>query len=121
MKLTLPWICLVPDNARFGIVKGKRKLFLSKRYRTAKDQTVLLAQAQVKQEPFAGLVSVLAVFYPPDKRRRDALNLGKALMDSLEGICYRDDSQIAQATFRKAAPDSANPRVEISVMDYLIA
>jgi crossover junction endodeoxyribonuclease RusA len=39
--------------------------------------------------------------YPPDKRRRDLDNLGKCILDSLQGLIYDDDSQIDFLSFRR--------------------
>lgn len=43
----------------------------------------------------AGAVWLSVVLTPPDKRRRDLDNFaGKALLDSLKGLAYLDDSQV---------------------------
>jgi crossover junction endodeoxyribonuclease RusA len=39
-------------------------------------------------------VSIRIEVYPPDRRRRDIDNVLKALLDSLNGVVYHDDSQI---------------------------
>lgn len=46
-----------------------------------------------------GLLHVEIEVYPPNRRRRDADNLQKALLDALQhGGLYADDSQIRQLT-----------------------
>jgi crossover junction endodeoxyribonuclease RusA len=45
--------------------------------------------------PMEGRLAVRVVVRPPDRRRRDLDNVGKALLDALEHAgAYRDDAQI---------------------------
>lgn len=46
------------------------------------------------------IVLVLA-FYLPDRRRRDVDNLAGAVMDALNGVLWRDDSQIVRLVVEK--------------------
>jgi len=72
-------------GARTLISRGGR------RYR--KDVCAALAADRVA--PMEGRLAVRVVVRPPDRRRRDLDNVGKALLDALEhGGAYRDDAQI---------------------------
>jgi crossover junction endodeoxyribonuclease RusA len=42
-----------------------------------------------------------AVFYLPDRRRRDVDNLLKLLLDGLNGVAWKDDAQVMMACGRK--------------------
>jgi len=53
------------------------------------------------------------VFWP-DRRRRDAGNLLKVLLDSLEGILYVDDSAVLPRAMDYSV-DREHPRVEVEV------
>jgi crossover junction endodeoxyribonuclease RusA len=44
--------------------------------------------------PIKDNVSLRIAVHPPDNRRRDLDNVLKALLDSLNGVAYHDDSQI---------------------------
>lgn len=44
-------------------------------------------------------------FWLPDGKRKDLDNLGKLVMDALNGIAYLDDSQIVETIFKKHTPD----------------
>lgn len=53
-------------------------------------------------------------FYRNTKIRADYDNLAKAVTDALNGMAYRDDSQIVEAHIFKGY-DEDNPRVEIEI------
>ncbi len=114
MKLTIPYALLARDNERIGgMVRGR--LLLSKKYRNKKEMAGLAARAQYKGEPLAGPVRLEGVAYWPDRRRRDLLFFAKALHDALEGVCYVDDSQIAEVSYKVGGIDRDNPRVELAI------
>jgi len=72
-------------GARTLISRGGR------RYRT----DVCAALAADSAAPMEGRLAVRVVVRPPDRRRRDLDNIGKALLDALEHAgAYRDDAQI---------------------------
>lgn len=63
----------------------------------------LLAARGVR--PIVGPLDVRIDLYPPDRRRRDADNLQKALLDALaHGGAYFDDSQIVHLDTWKHGP-----------------
>ena len=72
-------------GARTLISRGGR------RYR----KDVCATLAAIREGPMEGRLSVRVTVRPPDRRRRDLDNVGKALLDALERAgAYRDDAQI---------------------------
>lgn len=57
-------------------------------------------------------VTVTAYF--GDERRRDADNVGKAVLDACNGMLWHDDSQVRSLTVEREI-DRATPRTEITV------
>lgn len=54
--------------------------------------------------------------YFGDARRRDADNVGKAVLDALNGITWKDDSQVQSLTLTRVVDRSAprtNVRIEV--------
>lgn len=113
--LILPWACVVSDNDRFIVVYGENRL--SPKYRTAKQQIAQRAVLYWRRAQMIGDVHLLARFYFPDARKRDAGNYRKALTDALTGIVYTDDSQLAGEHYLKGAIDRERPRVEVTISD----
>lgn len=104
---------MASDNARFIVVYGENRL--SPKYRTAKKQIAQRAAFWWRRSLMVGDVHLLARFYFPDLRKRDAGNYRKALTDALTGIVYTDDSQLAGEHYLKGALDRITPRVEVLV------
>lgn len=48
--------------------------------------------------PMEGEVEFAAVVRMPDRRRADADNILKGLLDALNGVAWRDDSQVTRLT-----------------------
>ena len=63
---------------------------------------------------FDAKVYIDLVIYFPDNKRRDTHNLLKILLDSLEGIIYKDD-KMALPRIMDFIVDKKNPRVEIMI------
>ena len=61
-----------------------------------------------------GRFYVIITFYRGNKRRVDLDNLSKAVLDALEGIYWRDDTQVVSLYLRKRY-DKSNPRAEIRI------
>lgn len=112
--LTLPWAVLVPDNAKYGVVRGK--IILTKAYRTAKESARMLAQLTFKRRRLYGPVSVVATLYEPDRdRSRDLSNYCKLVHDALSDAAYTDDAQIDDVRWLRGPVDPKNPRCEITI------
>lgn len=83
-----------------------------KAWQTLVSQHARLAMAG--REPFTCPVSVTLTFFLPTRRRVDADNLSKAVLDSLNGIVFVDDNQVAKLTIYKlhATPPGVGVVVE---------
>lgn len=114
VTVTIPFATLKPDNAKYGVIRGR--MLLRAEYRAAKDTIQHIARrAMNRAQPFEGEVELHARLYVPDRRRRDAQNYSKLCCDSLQGSVYLDDTQIKKATWEHCGIDRENPRVEITV------
>lgn len=112
--VTLPYAVLVPDNAKYGVYRGRA--LLTARYRTAKDAAATLLRAAWRRPPLEGPVALTVTLYPPDRRRRDLLNVSKLLHDALEaaGIVH-DDAQLDDVRYVRGPIDRATPRAELTL------
>jgi Holliday junction resolvase RusA-like endonuclease len=68
------------------------------------------------KEMFTGKINVELQFFLPDKRRKDWDNLAKNVMDAMNGIVYKDDSQVTMATVEKAY-DKNEPGVYVLITE----
>jgi crossover junction endodeoxyribonuclease RusA len=114
VTITIPWEHLVPDNAKYGVMRGR--MLLRADYRAAKDTIQHIARRAMKDTLIAeGDVILHAKLYMPDARRRDATNYAKLVQDSIQDAVYTDDTQIKVATWENAGLDRANPRCEVTI------
>jgi Holliday junction resolvase RusA-like endonuclease len=72
---------------------------------------------RTKQEPFTGPVRVEAKFYFGTKRIKDLQNCCKLELDALNGLIYKDDSQVHKIEMEKHY-DKGDPRVELKIYQY---
>lgn len=79
-----------------------------------KEQYQWEAKSQWKGPPLSGDIAVHVTFYFATKRKRDLDNQNKLILDSLTGIAYGDDSQIAELCLRRAY-DKERPRIELKL------
>lgn len=114
MNVILPWGCIVSKNRKYTVTRGGR-MILTKQYREGKEAIRVFGKKAYKGKPIEGEVTMDFMLYPPDKRRRDMLNITQIVCDSLEGIFYENDYQISYITIDRDAPDKANPRLEVTV------
>ena len=117
----LPWGCLASANLRHQRRGGRAHGFA---YKAALQAIHLHALNQIRGErprfPH-GAVEVHYVVVPPDARRRDCQNLFKATEDALNNVAWTDDSQICRGSWRRLAPDRANPRLEVEITGDAVA
>lgn len=83
----------------------------------AEDASVALASDGVVDWPVDGAYRVEVVSYMPTRRAIDVDNLGKIVLDALNGVLWRDDSQVRRLEIEKRY-DRKHPRavVRIEVM-----
>ena len=70
----------------------------------------------IYKDMFTGRINVELQFFLPDKRRKDWDNLAKNVMDAMNGIVYKDDSQVTMATVEKAY-DKNEPGVYVLIVE----
>lgn len=115
LTITLPWHVLVPDNAKYGVVRGK--MILSAEYRRAKYAAHLRTKQQVRASVrLRGSVRMVATFHEPDRARvRDISNYSKLLCDAMSGAAYDDDGQIDDVRYIRGPVDASSPGVIIEL------
>lgn len=111
MKITLT-IPNVSTNRLHVVDPNSGRRFLSKRARVSKEGYAWEAKTQYRGEPVEAPCDVRVDLYFPDKRRRDLDNI-KALLDSMTGVLWKDDSLIAGLLVRKHI-DPKKPRIVIT-------
>ena len=72
---------------------------------------------QAKVRPLSGPVALEVRFFRATKRRCDLDNLTKLVQDALNGIAYRDDSQIKHL-LATVDVDAERPRTEVTVQPH---
>lgn len=99
ITLSFPWL-----------FKSKANSYRIKRRKLIKDSTVAAQEAAASaiavtamngQPPRNGPIVVIVIVSMPDKRRRDIDGCLKSLLDSLNGVVWKDDSQIMELTIKK--------------------
>lgn len=64
---------------------------------------------------FTGPVTLSITCYVSNKRRRDVDNMGKLILDALNGVAYVDDSQVHDLIVKKRYTSKERARVEVSI------
>lgn len=108
-----------------GPLAGRTMLSADGRaYREAVATSVMVQRAGKGREPLVGRLAVHIVFAAPDKRRRDADNLLKGLLDAMAhaGV-YLDDEQIDDLRIVRGpiAQNNGQVAVRIQVIEALHA
>lgn len=106
----------VSVNMQYGA--GRRKggyamTFLTTDARAYKETVAWSAKSTYKGEIIEGPIKVSIWYYFKDKRRRDIQN-DKLTLDSMEGIVYKDDKQVAELHLYKRFKKN-NPRTRIVI------
>ena len=80
---------------------ARNRVIISKKGKEYKKKVEMLCRNLI---PFHAnkRLSVTILCFPPDNRRRDLDNVLKALLDSIEGSAYIDDSQIDSLSIVRA-------------------
>lgn len=109
MKFTVPGPPVPKGRPRLG--KGKT---FTPPETVAYENKVRFSALTAGVRQIVGDVSLSVAIYFPDRRKRDADNVFKAIADALNRVAYADDSQIKEGHFT-AAYDKARPRVDVWV------
>lgn len=92
-----PLVLWIPGNP---VPKGRPRFTNGRVLTDAKtreaEETFQWRLRQAKAKPFSGPVKVEMHFHRSDKRRADLDNLVKLAWDSMNGLCYGDDSQVIE-------------------------
>lgn len=105
----------VSVNHLYVFMKGKR--FMTKKGQEYMKQVWKTVEEDVKSQKYlmeqegVWLIAEL-IFYFPDLRRRDASNMHKLVLDSLEHICFIDDRWVLVHD-KHVGLDKDNPRIEV--------
>lgn len=107
LGVPVPW-------QRVGLRGGRS--FTPAKTRKAERDLAYCFRSAVLERPIYSNVALLAVFYMPDRRRRDLDNLLKTVMDAgTQAGVWRDDCQVtAQAGFVEL--DASDPRTVVGLM-----
>lgn len=91
-------------KARARTVRGHS--YTPARTRVAQDAVAWHARQSYRLSPMRGRVGIEIVFRCRSRRRCDVDNLAKLVMDGMNGILYRDDSQIDVLRIKRVHVDS---------------
>jgi Holliday junction resolvase RusA-like endonuclease len=94
--LHFPFRLISKDNERTQRRNGG--YYLSQKYRSFEDAIAIYAKNQYKGKILIGDLNILVRVYFINKKHSDATNLFKGVCDALQGIIYKNDRQIKQAT-----------------------
>jgi len=109
MRLTLP----IPPSVNHLYARNRYGgLYLTDAANTWKTAAGWLAKEWWKKEPTAKQVILNIWIYWNDKRRHDADNIQKLLLDALTGIVWVDDRQVMPRVMGLEV-DKGNGRIEI--------
>jgi Holliday junction resolvase RusA-like endonuclease len=116
--IVIPWKFLAQCNHRLmPVIRGnKARLITAAGYREAKERAEWHIKKHWKGQPLTVPVQLEARCYFPDRRKRDAGNLSKMVLDAMSGIVFDDDSQVEDERWIKAGYDKRDPRIEVSVL-----
>ena len=99
---------------------NEKQRYSPKWSREFKDTVATYAkQAMQGQAPLTGAISLVAEFYKPrpkdpkSVKYGDIDNLIKAIMDTLQGICYENDAQVTQIFY--ASKNHGEPNIFIEL------
>lgn len=93
MFIALPWPPSVNHYWRSAVRNGRLFVYISPEGRRYRETVAALARAAKIQAK--GPVRICLRLYPPDRRRRDADNLRKALYDALVACGALEDDSMA--------------------------
>ena len=109
LRLTLPYP--VSSNRYWRSARGR--VFVSAEAKHYKGAVLRIASPESVFFENGDVIVHVDVYRPA--KRRDLDNCLKVLLDSLNGVCWKDDSQIVEIHARRFE-DKENPRAEVVIM-----
>ena len=105
--IELPW----PPSVNHYYRRVGHRTLISREGRKYRSEVCAILR-DLHIHPLDGDLAIIIDAHPPDRRRRDADNVLKSLLDSMQhGKAYRDDSQIKKLTIEMLEPHKPNGRV----------
>jgi Holliday junction resolvase RusA-like endonuclease len=83
--------------------------------RTAEKAIAKLYVAENNDSKLDGAISVEITCYVSNRRRRDVDNMGKLILDALNGLAFADDSQVHDLIIRKRYTTKERARSEVAI------
>ncbi len=112
LLIELPW---PPSVNHYYRRVGHRTLISREGRKYRKEICAILRNLHVR--PLSKDLSMTVDAYPPDKRRRDADNILKSLLDALQHAgAYQDDSQIKKLSVELLEPHRPNGKVVVRLL-----
>lgn len=123
--MELSWICNAMPIGKPRPRVTSRGTFLPQPYRDYQEELAATALEAFARHLAAGHawdagldMSLDVTFVVPDRRRRDVDNLAGGVMDALNGIAWKDDSQVVQLAARRLyMPRSGMVSIVIRTID----
>jgi crossover junction endodeoxyribonuclease RusA len=114
IQITFPW---PPTANTYWRRKGNR-YFISSKGIQFREITQIICLPYKNYFKDSDRISMVIDCYPPDNRRRDLDNLGKATADALQFAgFYKDDSQIDYLSFRRCSPNLGLIKITLGLME----
>lgn len=110
IEFTIPGQPIPKGRPRFG----RNGSVYTPKTTIAFEKKVKLSALAAGVKQLSGPIQISTEFYMKDLRRVDADNILKAVMDALNGVAYKDDSQVMTGRWSKHL-DKANPRTVVTV------
>lgn len=107
-------VCVIPGAppSKARVRFGKGNVYNSAQVVAAEKRTATFVQQALKGYRYEGNVALGCIFYRPTFQRVDADNMLKHVCDSINGLAFKDDSQIT-AIAARVEFDPENPRTVV--------
>lgn len=127
VKFFIPGLPVAKQRPKFAVRGGFARAYTPAKTRDYENLVKSIAQKSILR-PLEGPLCVDLVFYmpipkstpkgkclenTPHTKRPDADNLGKLVLDALNGVAWLDDSQVFEIHIKKLY--SENPRTEVKI------
>lgn len=106
-----------PPTSKARARYGKGRMYVDTMQRAAESALGWQLKAFIRR-PLTGNLAIGCIFYRPNYQRIDVDNLLKHVLDSANGVCWEDDSQVT-AILGVAELDRQNPRTVIVIGEHI--